>query len=205
MAPTIGPRVGCCSTRRAVDSVTGRLPGQSRPEEAPISIGGGSDAVFMDVHHVDGSVSAADVTGAHQKDVETEGRYGVNYKRHWVDESAGNICRLVEAPDADTAHRVHREAHGLVADEIYEVNEGSWSARARATGLAAVRGATSPGEGGVARMGLNPSVSSSDQVVTPAHLLHRRRRPLPSRTVRCADQQPASKTTAGWAGVRVCS
>jgi hypothetical protein len=32
---------------------------------------------------------------------------------------------LVDAPDADTAHRVHREAHGLVADEIYEVQEGS--------------------------------------------------------------------------------
>jgi hypothetical protein len=32
---------------------------------------------------------------------------------------------LVEAPDADTAVRMHREAHGLVADHIYQVEEGS--------------------------------------------------------------------------------
>jgi Nickel responsive protein SCO4226-like len=36
----------------------------------------------------------------------------------------GKIFCLVEAPDAETAHRVHREAHGLVADEIYEIQEG---------------------------------------------------------------------------------
>jgi Nickel responsive protein SCO4226-like len=51
-------------------------------------------------------------------------KYGVNYKRYWVDEKEGKIFCLVEAPDAETAHRVHREAHGLVADEIYEVQEG---------------------------------------------------------------------------------
>jgi Protein of unknown function (DUF4242) len=59
------------------------------------------------------------------KDVETQGQYRVNYKSYWVDERAGKIFCLVEAPDAKTAHTVHREAHGLVADEIYEVQEGS--------------------------------------------------------------------------------
>jgi hypothetical protein len=48
---------------------------------------------------------------------------GVEYKRYWVDEKAGKIFCLVEAPDADSAHAVHRDAHGLVADEIYEVSE----------------------------------------------------------------------------------
>ena len=32
---------------------------------------------------------------------------------------------LVEAPDAEAANAVHREAHGLVADEIYPVSEHS--------------------------------------------------------------------------------
>jgi len=41
-----------------------------------------------------------------------------------VDEQKGKIFCLVEAPDAETAAQVHREAHGLVADEIYEVHEG---------------------------------------------------------------------------------
>jgi hypothetical protein len=49
----------------------------------------------------------------------------VDYKRYWVDEKAGKIFCLVDAPDAETAARVHREAHGLVADEIYEVSEGN--------------------------------------------------------------------------------
>ena len=54
-----------------------------------------------------------------------QGDHGVNYKSYWVSESEGMVFCLVEAPDAETAHRVHREAHGLVADEIYEVQEGS--------------------------------------------------------------------------------
>jgi hypothetical protein len=79
----------------------------------------------MDVHNMEGEVSAGDVAKAHAADVETQGQYGVNYKSYWVDEGAGKIFCLVEAPDADTAATVHREAHGLVADEIYEVTEGS--------------------------------------------------------------------------------
>jgi hypothetical protein len=80
--------------------------------------------LFMDVHSIEGGVSAKDVADAHMKDVETQGSYGVNYKQYWVDEQAGKIFCLVEAPDAETAHTVHREAHGLVADEIYQVSEG---------------------------------------------------------------------------------
>ena len=80
---------------------------------------------YMDVHNMDGGVSAEDVAGAHQADVATQGEYGVDYKRYWVDEKAGKIFCLVDAPEAVTAMRVHREAHGLVADEIYEVSEGS--------------------------------------------------------------------------------
>jgi hypothetical protein len=80
---------------------------------------------FMDVHRMEGGVSATDVAKAHQADVETQDQYGVSYERYWVDEKSGRIFCLVDAPDADTATRVHREAHGLVADEIYEVQEGS--------------------------------------------------------------------------------
>lgn len=80
--------------------------------------------LFMDVHHMDGSVSAADVAGAHARDLEVQHQHGVNYRSYWVDEQAGKIFCLVEAPTADAAATVHREAHGLVADEIYEVVEG---------------------------------------------------------------------------------
>jgi hypothetical protein len=81
--------------------------------------------LFMDVHHLDGAVTLDDVAAAHQADLATQGQYGVDYLRYWVDEARGEIFCLVEAPDAAAAHRVHREAHGLVADDIYEVREGS--------------------------------------------------------------------------------
>jgi uncharacterized protein DUF4242 len=80
--------------------------------------------LYMDVHSLD-SVSADDVAGAHERDLEVQGAHGVRYLRYWVDEKAGKIFCLVEAPDAEAAATVHREAHGLVADEIYEVTEGS--------------------------------------------------------------------------------
>jgi hypothetical protein len=80
--------------------------------------------LYMDVHSIEGGVSAADAAEAHRKDVETQGEHGVNYKSYWVDEKEGKIFCLVEAPNAEAAYTVHREAHGLVADEIYEVSEG---------------------------------------------------------------------------------
>jgi Protein of unknown function (DUF4242) len=80
---------------------------------------------FMDVHTIEGGVSAADVAKAHQADLATQEQYGVQYRRYWVDEKQGRVFCLVDAPDADAAVRVHREAHGLVADEIYEVTEHS--------------------------------------------------------------------------------
>ena len=49
---------------------------------------------------------------------------GVRYLNYWADPGAGKVFCLVEAPDAATAHTVHREAHGLVADEIYPVIQG---------------------------------------------------------------------------------
>ncbi len=82
-------------------------------------------SLFMDVHSIDGGVSAADFAKAHQADLETQGKYSVSYLRYWVDESAGKIFCLVDADDADDARRVHREAHGLVADQIHPVSEHS--------------------------------------------------------------------------------
>ncbi len=82
-------------------------------------------ALFMDTHNIEGGVSATDVAAAHQADLATQGRHGVDYLRYWVDEEAGKIFCLVEAPNAEAANTVHREAHGLVADEINSVTEHS--------------------------------------------------------------------------------
>ena len=82
-------------------------------------------ALFMDMHHMRDGVTADAVAGAHAKDVEVQAQYGVDYKHYWVDEANGKIFCLVDAPDAETAARVHREAHGLEADEIFPVIQGA--------------------------------------------------------------------------------
>ena len=82
-------------------------------------------ALFMDSHAIEGGVKASDVADAHQLDLKTQERYGVRYLRYWVDEKEGKIFCLVDAPDAETANQVHREAHGLVAQSIYPVIEGA--------------------------------------------------------------------------------
>lgn len=79
---------------------------------------------YLDIHDLPG-VKAADVAGAHEADLRVGPQYGVDYKHFWVDEEAGKVFCLVDAPDADAAHRVHREAHGLVAQEIFPVVEGA--------------------------------------------------------------------------------
>jgi hypothetical protein len=81
--------------------------------------------LFMDVHSLDGAVGLGDVAKAHMADLQEQAKHDVNYVRYWVDEANGKIFCLVEAPTSDAAATVHREAHGLVADEIYEVQEGS--------------------------------------------------------------------------------
>jgi len=82
-------------------------------------------ALFMDTHTLEGGVAAADVAAAHQADLATQGPYGVDYLRYWVDEEAGKVFCLVDAPDRDTAARVHREAHGLEAQTLYQVEQGA--------------------------------------------------------------------------------
>lgn len=81
--------------------------------------------LFMDVHHeLPQGAGAPEVAQAHAADVKIQSRYGVEYRRYWLDETSGTVFCLVDAPDAETAARVHREAHGLVADEIHGVVEG---------------------------------------------------------------------------------
>jgi hypothetical protein len=81
--------------------------------------------LFMDTHHKVDGLTAEAVAGAHARDLEVQGEYGVDYRQYWFDESSGKVFCLVEAPDAETATRVHREAHGLEADELVPVREGT--------------------------------------------------------------------------------
>ena len=80
--------------------------------------------LYMDIHTLD-DVTVDDVAKAHMADLQIQSKYDVKYLRYWVDEAKGEIFCLVEAPSPDAANTVHREAHGLVADEVHLVQEGS--------------------------------------------------------------------------------
>ena len=77
--------------------------------------------IFMDRHDMRGA-TAENVAEAHRKDLEIQDKYGVKYMTYWYDsERSAGFC-LVDAPDAATAARVHREAHGEIASEIIAVD-----------------------------------------------------------------------------------
>ncbi|HKW81054.1 MAG TPA: nickel-binding protein [Casimicrobiaceae bacterium] len=77
--------------------------------------------MYMDIHRVQGA-TAEDVAKAHNADVATQAKYGVEYHKYWINESKGTIFCLCTAPSAEAAARVHLEAHGLVASKIIEVS-----------------------------------------------------------------------------------
>lgn len=80
--------------------------------------------LFMDVHTINGGVSIEAVATAHVADLQIQAGHDVRYLRYWVDEQGGKVFCLVEAPSTAAAATVHRQAHGLVADEIHQVKEG---------------------------------------------------------------------------------
>ena len=76
--------------------------------------------LYMDIHELHGA-SADDVAKAHMLDLEAQQKYGVNYRKYWFNEKVGKAFCLVDAPSAEAATCVHREAHGLLAERIIEI------------------------------------------------------------------------------------
>lgn len=81
--------------------------------------------LYLDVHHKMAEMTDEDLAAAHRKDLEVQKRHRVRYLKYWHDKVAGKVFCLVEAPSKEAAAAVHREAHGAVADEIFEVKEGA--------------------------------------------------------------------------------
>jgi class 3 adenylate cyclase len=77
--------------------------------------------IFLDRHDLSG-LTAADIAEAHRKDLEIQGGYGVRFLTYWFDETRGTGFCLIDAPDIQTAMRVHDEAHGDVAKDVIEVD-----------------------------------------------------------------------------------
>jgi class 3 adenylate cyclase len=76
--------------------------------------------IYMDVHR---NVTAApeEVALLHAMDQQIQEKYDVKYTRYWYNQDAGSVYCLVEAPSIVAALKVHKEAHGLVPDQVIEV------------------------------------------------------------------------------------
>src|SRR5262249_7259349 len=81
----------------------------------------GAMPIFMDRHDMR-DMTAEAVAAAHSKDLEVPDKYGGKYMTYWFDQDRGTGFCLVDAPDAATAERVHREAHGEIATDIIAVD-----------------------------------------------------------------------------------
>jgi class 3 adenylate cyclase len=75
----------------------------------------------MDIHNLPEGATVEDVAKAHEKDMETQRKYGVEYTKYWLNEKTGKVFCLCHAPNAEAAEQVHREAHGLLPDKIIEI------------------------------------------------------------------------------------
>jgi len=77
--------------------------------------------LYMDIHNLPEGTTPEDVAKAHAKDMETQRKYGVEYHKYWVNESGRKVFCLAHAPSTEAAECVHREAHGMLAEKIIEV------------------------------------------------------------------------------------
>ena len=78
---------------------------------------------FLDMHSVPLDAATETLHALHQRDLEVQGKYGVRYLKYWYDAASGKVFCLSEAPNKDAALAVHREAHGGMPDDIFEVEE----------------------------------------------------------------------------------
>ena len=77
--------------------------------------------VYMDRHYIEGATRHA-VADAHEKDMALQDKYNVKILTDWFDEMRSTAFCLIEAPNRETIERAHNEAHGLVPNEVLEVD-----------------------------------------------------------------------------------
>lgn len=82
--------------------------------------------MYLDVHQL-GKVKLEDVAGAHAKDLAVEKKYGVHFIKYWVNPDKGLVMCLASAPDSSSLTKTHSEAHGLLPEHIYKLNNATAS------------------------------------------------------------------------------
>jgi hypothetical protein len=78
--------------------------------------------LFMDRHDLPGA-TAAQVAEAHLSDLEVQAKFDVQFLAYWFDADSGAAFCLAKAHRPDDMQAVHREAHGLIPNEVISVSE----------------------------------------------------------------------------------
>jgi len=78
--------------------------------------------LFMDRHDLPGA-TAEQVAQAHRSDLGLEAKYGVQFLSYWFDADNGEAFCLARARRTEDMQAVHRESHGLIANEVIGVSE----------------------------------------------------------------------------------
>jgi hypothetical protein len=82
--------------------------------------------LYVDVHNLEpGKVTFDDVMNAHHKDLATQGKFGVQFRKFWIDEEKGKVYCLSSAPNPEAVTKTHQEAHGLAPASVYQVTDGA--------------------------------------------------------------------------------
>jgi len=77
-------------------------------------------SLFMDRHDVPGTTAKA-LAKAHQLDLDIQENYGCKALTYWFDEGKGIVFCLIEAPDKKSVEEMHKNSHGLIPNQIIEV------------------------------------------------------------------------------------
>ena len=85
--------------------------------------------LFMDLHKASDyevKPTVDDIKRNHIADLEVQGKYGVKFLQYWINEDAGLVFCLMEAPDKESCIAVHREAHGAMPCNVIELKGGDY-------------------------------------------------------------------------------
>lgn len=78
-------------------------------------------ALYLDLHREVEGATAADIADAHRSDLERQAGFGVRFRGYWFSAAARTLFCLFEGTDPESGQAVHRVSHGLLADEVFEV------------------------------------------------------------------------------------
>lgn len=111
---TVGLIVGCNDSSVKEEPTTVKVAAPEKPQ------------LYIDVHNLEpGKVNFEGVMEAHKKDLATQGKFGVQFKKFWVDEDRGQVYCLSSAPNSDAVTNTHKEAHGLLPISVFPVKDGA--------------------------------------------------------------------------------